>query len=128
MERRGDRGQGLVEFALVIPILLLLMLGAVELGRAWMTKNTMTGAAREAVRVYVVPDGGGQAAADARAWAILAGSGIDNTNGSIGYADNGAFSNCTVTVTHQFQAIFGSFIPGLDNLTLVSATSMRREY
>lgn len=128
MKLRATRGQGLVEFALVVPILLLLVLGLVELGRAWMTRNVMTGAAREAVRIYVVPEGS-QAAADARARDILANGGITmSPSDNVSFADNGAFSICTVTVTHQYQAIFGGFIPGLDNATLVSTTSMRREY
>ncbi len=127
MKRNGRRGQGLVEFALVVPILLLLLLGAVELGRAWMTRNIMTGAAREAVRIYVVPDGS-QATAEARAKEILSGAGISSPPATIGFADNGAYSTCTVTITHNFQAIFGGFIPGLDNIALVSTTSMRREY
>src|SRR4030065_1740253 len=45
-----SRGQGLVEFALVVPLFLILLFGMVEFGRAWMTKNILTGAAREAVR------------------------------------------------------------------------------
>src|SRR4030066_2605995 len=48
------RGQGLVEFALVVPLFLILLFGMVEFGRAWMTKNILTGAAREAVRQAVV--------------------------------------------------------------------------
>src|SRR5574341_1608570 len=48
------KGQGLVEFALVVPILLLLVIGIIEFGRAWMTRNILTGAAREAVRMAVV--------------------------------------------------------------------------
>lgn len=128
MKLRATRGQGLVEFALVVPILLLLVLGLVELGRAWMTRNVMTGAAREAARIYVVPDGGGDNAAKTRAWEVLAGAGITGANASVGIVDLGAYGTCTVTITHQFRAIFGSFIPGLDNIALVTTTSMRREY
>lgn len=127
MKSHATRGQGLVEFALVIPILLLLLLGLVELGRAWMTRNIMTGAAREAVRIYVVPEGSDNAA-KTRAWEVLAGAGITSANGSVVTFDNGAYSICTVTVTHNFRAIFGGFIPGLDNVWLVTTTSMRREY
>ncbi|MEJ2147793.1 MAG: pilus assembly protein, partial [Acidobacteriota bacterium] len=46
-----NRGQGLVEFALVLPLFLVLLFAMVEFGRAWMTKNILTGAAREAVRL-----------------------------------------------------------------------------
>ena len=127
MKLRATRGQGLVEFALVVPILLLLLLGVIELGRAWMTRNIMTGAAREAVRIYVVPEGSDNAA-KTRAWQVLAGAGITGANASVGISDSGAYSICTVTITHGFQPIFGGFFPGLDNVSLVTTTTMRREY
>jgi hypothetical protein len=53
----GDRsGQAMVETALVIPIVLLLLLGVVELSRAWNAHQVITNAAREAVRSAVVDD------------------------------------------------------------------------
>ena len=53
---KDEKGQNLVEFALVVPLLLLLVIGIAEFGRAWMTRNILTGAAREAVRVAAVSD------------------------------------------------------------------------
>lgn len=47
-------GQALVEFALVAPILLLLILGVVEFGRAWNAYQVITDAAREGARTAVV--------------------------------------------------------------------------
>lgn len=41
------RGQALVEFALVLPLLLLLILGAMDFARMFSTKITLTNAARE---------------------------------------------------------------------------------
>mgnify|MGYP001071427833 FL=1 len=52
--RRDDRGVAAVEAALVLPILLLLIMGIIDLGRAFATKQEVTHAAREAVRVYAV--------------------------------------------------------------------------
>lgn len=51
---RREDGQALVEFALVVPVLLLLIVGLVEFARAWNTKQVMTDAAREALRSSVV--------------------------------------------------------------------------
>lgn len=51
---RADRGQSLVEFALVIPIIILLVVGFFEIGRAVFAYNTIANAARQAVRVAVV--------------------------------------------------------------------------
>ena len=47
-------GQSLVEFALVIPIILLLVVGFFEIGRAVFAYNTIANAARQAVRVAAV--------------------------------------------------------------------------
>ena len=48
------RGQSLVEFALIIPILLLLLMGILDLGRAISAYNSVSNAARSAARVAVV--------------------------------------------------------------------------
>lgn len=45
----GSRGQSLVEFALVLPLLIILMLGAVEIGRAAYFAILVTNAAYSAV-------------------------------------------------------------------------------
>lgn len=51
---RSEDGQALVEFALVVPILLLLILGLVEFARAWNTQQVLTDVAREGLRNSVV--------------------------------------------------------------------------
>lgn len=52
--RSDHRGQALVEFALAIPIVLLLMLGTLDLGRAIFAYNSISNAARSGVRVAIV--------------------------------------------------------------------------
>jgi len=55
MRRWGsESGQALVEFALVVPFLLVLIVGLVEFSRAWNTQQVLTDAAREALRNSVV--------------------------------------------------------------------------
>src|SRR5437016_3105931 len=44
---RTQRGQAVVEFALVMPVLLLLLAGAVDLGNGFQTYIALTNAARE---------------------------------------------------------------------------------
>jgi len=51
---RSNRGQAVIEFALVFPMLLLVCFGITEFGRAWMTMNILTSAAREGVRLAAV--------------------------------------------------------------------------
>jgi Flp pilus assembly protein TadG len=51
---RRSRGQSLAEFALVIPIFLLLMVSLFDLGRAVFAYNSVTNAAREGARFAAV--------------------------------------------------------------------------
>lgn len=47
---RRERGQALVEFGLVLPILLLLIFGLVDFGRAVYAQNALSEAARDGAR------------------------------------------------------------------------------
>jgi len=47
---RKHKGQSIVEFALVVPFLLLVVVGTIELGRAYFTYNTLSKAVREGAR------------------------------------------------------------------------------
>ncbi|HEX8360721.1 MAG TPA: TadE/TadG family type IV pilus assembly protein [Longimicrobium sp.] len=53
---RAEQGQALVEFALVVPVLLLLVVGIFEFGRAWNAHQAVTDAAREGARAAVIAD------------------------------------------------------------------------
>ncbi len=51
---RSDRGQALVEAALVLPLLIVLMVGLFDLGRAVYADSTLSNAARVGSRVAIV--------------------------------------------------------------------------
>lgn len=53
-EARTCRGAAAIEFVLVLPLLILLVFGILEFGRAYNAKVTLTHAAREAVRDYTI--------------------------------------------------------------------------
>ncbi|MGZ9252352.1 MAG: TadE/TadG family type IV pilus assembly protein, partial [Candidatus Deferrimicrobiaceae bacterium] len=38
---KQEKGQSLVEFALLLPVFLLILVGIAEFGRGWMTKNIL---------------------------------------------------------------------------------------
>lgn len=48
---KGEQGQAMVEMALVLPLLLLLLLGIIEMGRVGYAYITVSNAARSAARV-----------------------------------------------------------------------------
>jgi Flp pilus assembly protein TadG len=51
---RSRGGQSLVEFALILPILLILLLGILDFGRAVAAYNSVSNGARSGVRVAIV--------------------------------------------------------------------------
>ncbi|TFV51942.1 TadE/TadG family type IV pilus assembly protein [Blastococcus sp. TF02A_35] len=53
---RDERGASAVEFAFVVPLLLLLVLGIAEFGRAFQVQGTISAAAREGVRTMALQD------------------------------------------------------------------------
>ena len=55
--RRNERGQSLVEFALILPILVLLLVGMFDLGHVVWTNDALSNAAREAARYAIVHGG-----------------------------------------------------------------------
>lgn len=77
----ASRGQTLAEFALVIPIFLLILMGLFDLGRAVFIYNGLTNAAREAARLAIVnQDAGG---VFDRAQAMAFGVGLTSTPADI---------------------------------------------
>ncbi|MGE3821224.1 MAG: TadE/TadG family type IV pilus assembly protein [Isosphaeraceae bacterium] len=73
--RRDRSGTSAVEFALIAPIFVAMMMGQLESSRLGMVSQLITTAAREGCRVAVV-EGNTQADVQARVDATLAGSGI----------------------------------------------------
>ena len=52
-QNKDRKGQALVEFALALPLLLFLVLGVLEFGRAFKIKLVMTNAAREGTHYFM---------------------------------------------------------------------------
>ncbi len=84
-----ERGQSMVEFALLLPIFLVFVFAIIEIGRAWAVKQALTIAAREGARVLVLPYGAGleyasesdvQQAAVARTNSYLQSAGVPTTS------------------------------------------------
>jgi hypothetical protein len=63
-ERENERGQSLVEFALLLPVMLLIITGLFDVARAVWQTNTLAYAAREGTRYAIVHGSAGSPAAD----------------------------------------------------------------
>src|SRR5712691_10515823 len=74
----ADRGAAAVEFALLLPILLLIVFGIIDFGRAYNAQVTLTQAAREGVRLAALSQPGVVARTQGAA-APLSGVGVSVT-------------------------------------------------
>src|SRR5688572_12013556 len=87
------RGSAIVEFAVVAPVLISLVLGIVEIGRVVMLAQVATNAAREGAR-YAVQGSAGTTTIDSYLRTYLSSAGLRSASGS-------GSSSVTVTVETQ---------------------------
>jgi Flp pilus assembly protein TadG len=135
---RPDRGgQALVEFALVMPLLLLFMVGILEFGRGWNVHQVITDAARESARRCVIADATvGLTDVEGVAKSAMQAAGI-NTNPPVaitvtGFArPNPTGQPCTVNIqlpyTFTFLGPLMEWASGQRTVTLTTTFTMRNE-
>jgi Flp pilus assembly protein TadG len=107
---RGSGGNAVVEFALVLPLLLLVLFGITELGRMIMTTNLLNTAAREGARLAAVSPVSDSVSVQARVTEVLAAGKIEPTAIHVTY-DVGGHS-VRVQVTSDFEVLSRSVLPG----------------
>lgn len=95
--RDGERGQGLVEFALVVPLFLLIVFSMLDMGRAIWANDAVDNAAREGARFASVTGGvdyGGTGSL------VTASTKTDIVNRTLAY-NFGGMTNVSVTVCYS---------------------------
>ena len=126
----GERGQGLLEFSLVIAFLLLVIFGIIDFSRLFLGYATMSNGVREGARYAIVhpqDDAGIEAAA--RAMMVVIGAPVTV---SVSFPDTDADGNagcrgsrCRVVVTATSD--FPVWTPILPNLPMVAEATMHIE-
>ena len=133
---REERGSELIEFALVCPLLLMVVLAIVDFGFLFQRYEVVTNAAREGVRVAVLPGYSG-ADVQTRVETYAADSGLQLTP-SVATTDTTftdgttTWPSKTVAVTYPHQYIFlggiASWFGGsFTTVTLTAGATMRTE-
>lgn len=130
---RRTEGAAAVEFAIVLNILLVLLVGMIDFGHAWFMRQIVTNASREGARLGVVY----QAPAittpqiETRVRDYLKSAGLNDPSTTVQVTGAGGASGNQLTVkvnTIKTWWIINKFIPGLGEKIQVSAqTSMRLE-
>ena len=121
--RQDERGAAVVEFALVAPLLLMMVLGIAEFGRAYHVQATLSQAAREGVRVMALKnDPAGALAATRAAAPTLTLTNVSVTPSSCAASGLTPAATATVTVTYSLPFISRLFGSGV---TLTGTGVMR---
>ncbi len=103
---RGERGQAAVEFALVTPLLVVLLLGVIQVGVAFHDYVTLTDAARAGARKAIVARFSGGSLTDATQAVRDAASDLDQTKLQVSVTDpawNTPGSLVTVTASYPYS-------------------------
>lgn len=126
-----DGGAVLVEFALLLPLLLLIIVGIIEFGRAFNSQIELTGAAREAARTMAVTSdqtlarNNAISAAAALNPALAPGQIAFSLGTCVGQPAN---TNVAATITYPFDFIVVSGVPGFGGFAdrTMTATGVMR--
>ncbi len=133
LRRWPDRGAAAVEFALVVPALIVLIFGSIEFGLAVQARTMVGNAAREGVRVASL----GGSVSDITSSALNALGSVSGTkavtvtcttpsNATCTIGAPNAGNTATVVVTLNYTGVTGMF-PQLTNATLTGTSYMRIE-
>lgn len=111
MRNRSERGAVAVEFAILAPILIMLLMGIMEFGRAYNAQVSLTNAAREGVRVMTISNNQASARTAAKNAAVSLTPGLKDSD--ITFSANNGTANCatnaqmTVTVNYSLKTLTG---------------------
>jgi len=130
---RGEGGQAIVELALILPILVTLIFGALDVGRLFNAQIVLTQAAREGARVAAAECtlNATTCASDVTAHVHSALTGLNVASSTVTLSPGPYVSGAAVTVQVHYVISFitpyiGALIPG-SPFTLTGATTMRLE-
>src|SRR3954469_18122347 len=101
---RDERGASAVEFAFIVPLLILLMLGIAEFGHAFQVQGTLSAAAREGVRAMALQNNPDAARGVVRDAADSLNPGVTNQQIAIKLV-NGTGETCPTTVGSGSQSV-----------------------
>ena len=126
-----ERGQSLVEFAIILPVMLLLVLGTIDLGMGFKTYIGLTNAAREGVRwISIHPSDkvGAQNRIASESMRIGLESSVFAEGGYVvsfspDKSSYAAGDKVTVNVDYDYEMLFGT-ITGLPKIAFTASSTM----
>lgn len=107
MRERSERGAVAVEFAILAPVLILLLMGIMEFGRAYNAQVSLTNAAREGVRVMAISNNQASARTAAKNAAVALSPTLVDSNITFSATSCTADAQMTVTINYTLSTLTG---------------------
>lgn len=112
MSRASERGAVAVEFAIIAPVLVMLLLGIMEFSRAYNAQALLSAAAREGVRVMAITGKPADATTAAKTAAASLSPGLQGTDMNFGTPcpttiPSGTSPQTTLTITYSLTTLTG---------------------
>ena len=120
---RRERGQSLVEFAVLLPILVLILMGVLDFGRVFYAYTTIANAAYQGAVCASMGSGACPAGAASTATAEVNGTLPGGVTTTVTGAGGAAGSAVTVTVLYNFQPVTTAIL-GLTTVPVRASASM----
>lgn len=127
---RRDSGQNMIEFALVLPLLMLFALGIVEFGIAVLAYSTVANAAREGARVGVSLSPGDEHIITDAVIQRTAALSLSSDNITVNWPESTTGDLIEITVAYDHHWITGPIVRATGSglhIPLRSVATMRRE-
>lgn len=127
-QKMGQKGVAAIEFAIILPFLVLLVFGSIEFGVMFYNKQVLTNATREGARAGIT----GIDPADVKQIVLdycngklknLSGSNDLDMNKIVVTPDG---TDLSVAVSFEYNLLFSKII-SFSNITIVASTTMRME-
>jgi Flp pilus assembly protein TadG len=126
-----EQGQSMVELAVILPLLLLIVLGTVDLGMGFKTYIALTNAAREGVRwisIHPSDQAGAMARVDEEAERVGLTDGVFSEDGyNVSFTPNlsnyDAGDKVMVSIDYDYELLFGA-ITGLPAIPFTASSTM----
>ncbi|PLS06927.1 TadE/TadG family type IV pilus assembly protein [Neobacillus cucumis] len=117
---KSEKGQALVEFALILPLLIILLFGIIDFSRILHAYLTIDHAGREAAREASIGNG----VSDVKSTAVTNAASIGLTNGQVEVTLG---TNATVKITYPISFLTPIVGQMVGPITITDTTVMRVE-
>ena len=107
MSKTTERGAVAVEFALLAPVLVMLLLGITEFGRAYNVQGTLSSAAREGVRVMAIGNNPTAARTAAKNAAVAVQPALSDANFTFSPSTCAPGAQMTLKITYNLSTMTG---------------------